>query len=489
MELLPKNKILIVGFVMIVAGTALAATALRTLVPIGTVVMVLGFGLVSWPLYLRWQNGRGPELEPVAPDTPVIPEKWEAGAMLVTGGGNIGENFLWKEQTAVVENREGLSEKKTFVWPDFKDNHIEGALYSAITGFCLYPVKGDAQLRRVISQGKIGLHNPTNVERGGEVYLLPHLAGHGNFDETKRVMADRRDEIQEKFAILQDMLGERGSSQFAAALYIVADGFTSVSYFAGIDPAGIITLAQGAYQHHIVFYVEGGKLGARYRPAVFAALREETDRICGRISPIRLPIIVADNRNKGETRIHHQRLILMLAGAYSSDTPERSDPSRLVRDLKQEENGGSGDASPEPAQDSRRANVFAPFVPQWKHRSIIQAGAGATEGWVRELLKLDPSVWPCLWSRFDPRVPLVDREGLIILMVGNEQRCLAIDDAFSKALTDTGISAHPIIASVPAAQGVWLAALVPLTQAEMEGSLAAPVFQPLCIPSPKRLQV
>lgn len=192
MELLQKNRnlmLLMASIVMIAVGLILALLLLNNAgIIIGSLLIALGFGTLILPKILGKVSISGNPPVNDNKETVIPPDyKWRPGAMLISGGGNLAENFLWtEERVTVIEN--DATKTRRLRWPGFRDSEIDRRLWGAVLGFVVYPVNDDHQWEHAFR----GNRNPTEVAEGGSVYMEPHIAGYSTLAVTRQKMADRK---------------------------------------------------------------------------------------------------------------------------------------------------------------------------------------------------------------------------------------------------------------------------------------------------------
>ena len=424
---------------------------------LGTIVVVLS---VAWLLYRAFQP---PAPDPItAAAGAVFPDgfKWKQEALMAVGGGNVSDGLIWKERERVLESQEyGSLDSRFVTWPDFRDPKINRLLHSALTGFVLTPVNRNDQLDDYLKGWK---HPPdrkegadVDAEIGGRIWFEPHFAGQASPKESFERMRMRRDEIR---GIIQDNF-----ENVNGVVHIVSASNSATAFFTQIDVQGLVGAEALEYRNHMILYVDDRIRPGRvddYIEATAGEIKKFTDRIVH--DNQYFPILLTDNRTHNNQKLDHMALILMLAGAAASGGNE-GDPYKLLT----------------------LASVYAPFVPKRQTvrnlRSVL-----ARQEWANLLAAMDPEIWPCLWTGFDASIPAAYREGIVVIMAGDERECAGVFVCIQSALRSKDIDSSVIIAHVPGAETIWMAACVPLTKSELEISQMAPVFMPLAKPGPNQ---
>ncbi|MGE4657715.1 MAG: hypothetical protein AAEI08_02160 [Gammaproteobacteria bacterium] len=387
---------------------------------------------------------------------------WKREALMVVGAGNAGENILWRARNVEPGTRESNEYGSRFrnnqrvTWPDFNDDNINEVLYSSLTGFVLYPVtRGDTgtpefQGWRYPPERKEE-SDAVKLEPGGRIYFEPHSAALGATTEAMQFMGERRQEIRgiiQRQDTFQDLLG---------VIHIVGAGNTGMSFFSEIDVAGCVQV-DPAWRYHVILYIEGTVTEAK-RPHLLAAFGKQIEELRqlmrageGRY----LPTILTDNQGRGQTKLDHMALTLMLAGSCASNNRVVGDPYRLTT----------------------VAELYAPFVPRHREAQSLARTRNVRQ-WAQDLAALDPMNWGCLWSHFNPGIDPSQRENVVVLLAGDEDVCATVFEVVEEEFAERGVNAVAVCSYIPRAKSVWMAACVPLTTPEVENSVMAPVFIPL----------
>ena len=424
---------------------------------LGTILVVASLAALFWAAF------QPPRTDPNdAAAGAVFPDgfNWKREALMVVGGGNVTDNLLWKERDREDESREyGSPDAQWATWPDFRDPKINRLLHGSLTGFVLAPVNNDYQLQGYPRGWR---HPPDRKEGddldaaiGGRILFEPHLAGRASPTETLERMKMRKEDVQ---GLIQENFQE-----IDGVVHIVSASNSATAFFSEIDVQGIVGAANLEYRNHMILYVDDRIFPDRVDDlveATAAEIKRFTDRIDHNSQYF--PILLTDNRsNFSGKKLDHMAIILMLAGA-SAVAANEGDPYKLLT----------------------LASIYAPFVP--KHMQVKRIrNRTATQEWANSLAAMDPEIWPCLWTGFDATVPASHREGIVIIMAGDQRDCTGVFECIRTALRPKDISASVIIAHVPGAETIWMAACVPLTKPELEISQMAPVFMPLAKSGPE----
>ena len=450
-------------FMIAMIMVALVGAVIALIFP-NLAVVVLGAILVVASLAaLFWAASRPPPTDPnTAAAGAVFPDgfHWKREALMVVGGGNVTDNLLWKERDREDESREyGSPDSQWATWPDFRDPKINRLLHGSLTGFVLAPVNNDDQLQ---GYPKGWRHPPDRKEGdgldaavGGRILFEPHLAGRASPKETMERMRMRKEDVQ---GLIQENFQE-----IDGVVHILSASNSATAFFSEIDVQGIVGAANLEYRNHMILYVDDRILPDRVDDlveATAAEIKRFTDRIDN--NGQYFPILLTDNRsNNSGKKLDHMAIILMLAGASAAAANE-GDPYKLLT----------------------LASIYAPFVP--KHIQVKRIrNRTARQEWANSLAAMDPEIWPCLWTGFDATVSPSHREGIVIIMAGDQRECAGVFECIQIALRPKDISASVIIAHVPGAETIWMAACVPLTKPELEISQMAPVFMPLAKSGPE----
>ena len=409
-------------------------------------------------------------LQPPPPDPitaaagAVFPDgfKWKQEALMVVGGGNVSDGLLWKERERQDESQEyGSLDSRYVTWPDFRDPKINRLLHSALTGFVLTPVNSNDQIHDYLKGWK---HPPDRKEGadvdaavGGRIWFAPHFAGQASPKQSFERMRMRKDEIQ---GLIQDNF-----DNVNGVVHVVSASNSATAFFTQVDVQGIVGATALEYRNHMILYIDDRILPDRvddYVEATAAEIKLFTERL--EHDSQYFPILLTDNRTHVNRKLDHMAIILMLAGA-SAVAANEGDPYKLLT----------------------LASVYAPFVPRKQTIRNMRTRIARQE-WANLLASLDPEKWPCLWTGFDASIPAVHREGIVVLMAGDQRECAGVFECIQTALRPKDISASVIIAHVPGAETIWMAACVPLTKSELEISQMAPVFAPLAKPGPEPVE-
>ena len=455
----PERQRLAVTIGLILVASIAAVVA--ALYPHPVVVVICTVLVIVSVASLLWNGYKAPRIvSPVEEEGLPQDFVWRREALMVVGAGNAGDNILWRARNVEPGTRESNEYGSRFrnnqrvTWPDFNDDNINEVLYSSLTGFVLYPVTAtgtpEFQGWRYPPE-RIEESNEVKLEPGGRIYFEPHSAALGATTEAMQFMGERRQEIRgiiQRQDTFQDLLG---------VVHIVGAGNTGMSFFSEIDVANCVQV-DPAWRYHVVLYVEGTVTEAK-RPHLLDAFGKQIEQLRtfmragdGRY----LPILLTDNKGRGQTKMDHMALTLMLAGSCASNNRVVGDPYRLTT----------------------VSALYAPFVPRHRDAQSLARTRNVRQ-WAQDLAELNPTNWGCLWSGFKPDIDPSQRENVVVLLAGDEDVCANLFEAVEEEFSERGVNAVAVCSYIPGAKSVWMAACVPLTADEVENSVMAPVFIPL----------
>jgi hypothetical protein len=471
--MITSEKLSLVAAAVLMAGAVIASLVVAIFPNLFTAITATVLVVPSLVVGLRYAFGTPkPPPPPSDPVIPVWPEgfSWGKESLMVVGAGNAGDNLLWRSIRVDNNNKEnpeyGHSTRSSqanadqrATWPDFNDVNINSLLYSSLTGFVLYPLaRGGGNNRDYqgwrYPPAQIEETNGVTLDPGGRIYFEPHGAALGEAPEAFRFMQERHQEISGIIS-RQDTFQE-----INGLIHLVAAGNTGMSFFTQIDIENSIQLDPMYKFNHLILYLEGGGLTAAKVAPLSKAFGKRVAELQELVSVGEgrfLPIILTDNRDRGMTKMDHMALILMLAGSCASNNPVFGDPFRLTT----------------------VASLYAPFVPHRRDVQALYRNARAMKSWAQDLVKLNPRSWDCLWSAFDPNIPITMRDEVVILLAGDQDVCTDVFQEVEEEFNKQNVRATAICCYIPGAKSVWMAAFAPLTEPEVEDSVMAEVFKPL----------